>query len=570
MKILKGITASPGIVQGIVYVFEPHNVELIAPSEYKIKEHRIDREINRLKKGFSRTKAAISSMIALARRSSDKTALDILNAHLEILEDQSLYEESKKIIKKKMVTSEYAVIEAFRGYIKEFDVGKEHFHELIYDLMDIEKRILKSFESSPVSFLYSLGMRKPVVIVTERLTPSIVLEISKKRVLAFVTKEGGLTSHAAILASSYGIPVLFNIEVKENLKSGDEVIVDCLAQQLIINPDTKTKEYYSKKIEKIEKYKSAGQLQKKISFGRKSKFILKVNINSLEDVEMAKKMDHDGIGLLRTEFIFLRKKNFPSEKEHYDIYATVLKSAKGKPVTIRLLDTGSDKLPDYLKTGTGEEFNMHFRGARALERFYDSYLIQMKALLRAGVHGNLRILYPMISDISDLWIFRKLLSDAKRALTLENREFAKKVVDGIMIETPAAAIMAGELLKHVDFANIGSNDLLQYSLAVPRDMTVIEERYHILHPALVKFMRLIINEGKKLKKEICLCGVVALHQPFYRLFLELGLTSFSVPTYSYNAVKFCLYDLNKNKKEKVLLKYYSLNTKKQLDKFFAR
>jgi len=208
---------------------------------------------------------------------------------------------------------------------------------------------------------------------------------------------------------------------------------------------------------------------------------LKANISLQAEIKLLEGLNYDGVGLLRSEFLFMNRDNAPSEEEWFKVYKNIAKAAKEKSVDIRLLDISGDKMPAYLRLPSGENDDLRIRGARAINVFYDTYLSQTKAILRASSYGNLRLLYPMISDLSDIESFREIVKEAKSALDDEEKKYNKDIKEGVMIETPAAAVMAGPLLRHVNFANIGSNDLLEYTLAASRNSQIIEKRYHILH-----------------------------------------------------------------------------------------
>jgi phosphotransferase system enzyme I (PtsI) len=296
---------------------------------------------------------------------------------------------------------------------------------------------------------------------------------------------------------------------------------------------------------------------------------LKANISLQAEIKMLRGLNYDGVGLLRSEFLFANRDNVPSEEDWFKVYKNIAETANGKSVNVRLLDISSDKVPTYLNFPAGENSDLGVRGARAIDVFYDMYLSQTKAILRASVYGNLRLLYPMISDVSDLESFREVREKAEAVLREEKKDYRENIEEGIMIETPAAAIMSGTLMKYVNFANIGSNDLLQYTLAASRTNQMIEKRYHILHPSLVRLMEIIVKETQKHKKEVCLCGEIASFEEFYPLFLSLGLKSFSVEASKLSDIKCNL--LHVGSPDKSLIDTFYKNLKKEdIDKFFKR
>lgn len=570
MKILKGTAVSPGLTRGIVCLYSSEE-EANVP-HYNIKDEQVPNEIARLKESFEKTKNTIKDMIKVSERLVDKKAAEIFSAHLMILDDPELFDKVSNLVREKRVNAEHAVNDIFEEYITSYETKKMHFKELAHDFVDLKNRLLASFSGLSGHFECPVGERQPVVVVSKRLTPSMVLTIPQQNVLAFVTEEGGYTTHATILARSLNIPVIFGINIRDNLNCTDRVIVDGFSGKVIVYPNEGTDNHYSKKIEQFKKRELFCDVRKDLPPKTKSnvRIKLKININTPSELEMIKDFNHDGIGLLRTEFLFLQRDHPPSEQEQLDMYKLVLEKAEGKPVMIRLLDIGSEKLPLFLKLPKQTNPDMEIKGARAVETFYEIYLIQAKAILRAAKFGDLRVLYPMVSDASDVLTFKKLISDAKKVLRKEKKEFSDKIIDGIMIETPSSAVMADVLLKNVSFANIGSNDLLQYTLAASRGNPLVEKRYHILHPSLMRLFEIIVKASKKHKKEVCLCGEVGSFEEFYPLFLKLGLRSFSVPASKFPYIKCELLYMTIPKKLNKLKKIYSAESKSELDKLLRK
>ncbi|NOX97273.1 MAG: phosphoenolpyruvate--protein phosphotransferase [Nitrospirae bacterium] len=571
MKILKGIATAPGIVRGTT-CFYSNEIEDTLP-HYTVDAQQIPKEINRVKEAFEHARQEMKQVLKTAETQLDKSAVEIFNMHLSILNDPSLLESISEFIKERKVNAEHAVNDIFEQYIKKYEIKSEHFRELIHDFVDTRNRLLHSFNIETGKFKCPVGIRGPVIVAAKRLTPSMVLSIPRKNVLAFVSEEGGFTSHATILARSHGVPIIFGIQVEKELDCGMEVIVDGSAGKVIIAPDRKTEEYYARKMQGREKKKDFCEVRKSLSSRTKSgkRIKLKLNISTPGEFSFAKELVHDGVGLLRTEFLFMERNRPPTEEEQYRMYKRILDENGDKPVVVRVLDIGSDKMPLYFKISGIMNLDLGLRGAMAVEKFPHIYLTQMKALLRANVSSNLCLLYPMVSDLNDLKTFRNVLSAAKRALKKEKVNIdAMKIKEGVMIETPAAAMMVETLLEKVDFVNIGSNDLLQYTLATSRGSTEVEERYHILHPALLKMIEMIAREGKKAGKEVCLCGEIASFEEFYPLLLKIGLKSFSVAASKFSDLKCELLHLQQLRDKKLITEFYKLESKEQIDEYFKR
>ena len=572
MKLLKGTPVSSGIVRGTVCLYS-NEVEDSLP-HYVVKDQHISKELARLEAARTVAREEMKEIVQLAERQLDKEAKDIFKTHLLFLDDDSLYQKIADLIKKRKINAEHAVNDIFEEYIKSFQIKDKHFKELTNDFVDIRNRIIGAFNLEAGRFVCPIGERRAVIVASKRLTTSMVLNIPRENVLAFVTEQGGITNHATILSRSYGVPNIYGIDLARNLDCGMDAIVDASSGKVIVSPDKKTIQYYDKKIESLEKKKKYCQIREDLLPGTKEgmRIRLKLNISIAGEIKIARGLPHDGIGLLRTEFLFADRSSPPSEDEQYAMYKKVLEENKDKPVTIRLLDLGLDKMPTYFKLPESLSDNIEIRGAMAVETFTDIYLAQARALLRAGLNNrNLQLLYPMVSDLSDLKTWRDLFEKAGKLLKSEQVKFGNKnIKEGIMAETPSAVMMIEELIKEVDFINIGSNDLLQYSLAAFRGNPLAEDRYHILHPTLVKMMELIVKAGRKAKKEVCLCGEIAFFEEFYPLFLQLGLRSFSVAVSKFSDIKCELLNLHIPRNKDMLKDFYKIHSRENINKYFLK
>ncbi len=569
MKILKGISANSGLAKGIANVYTEEVEENIP--HYMIEEEKIEREITRLKEAYGKTRQAIEQMLKVSEEIFGKTGEEILAAHSTILEDEALFEEIVALIRKRLINAEHAVNDVFDIYQERFQNKDFHFSEITHDIVDIRNRILSSFDGLSGKFHCPIDERQPVVVVSKRLSPSMVLNIARSDLLAFVSEEGGLTSHATILAQNFGVPIVFGIDALKNIECGDKIIVDASLGKVIVNPDNKTERYYDQKIEEAEKRKQFCMVKEVEPTQTKKgqRLTLKANISLQAEIKMLEGLNFDGIGLFRSEFLFSSREKAPSEEEWFKVYRYIAEIADGKSVNIRVLDVSGDKMPTYLRLPPGENHDLGIRGARAIDAFYEIYIDQIKAILRASAYGNIRLLYPMISDISDIESFREIRKKAEAVLRKEKKKYKKEVKEGIMIETPAAALMSGVLMKYVDFANIGSNDLLQYTLAASRTNQIIEKRYHILHPSLVRLMEIIVKETQKHKKEVCLCGEIASFEEFYPLFISLGIKSFSVEASKLSDIKCDLLHVASPSKN-LVDEFYKNLKKDEIEKFFDK
>jgi len=571
MKTLKGISAASGIAKGLVCIYssEVKKINL----KYSISSGQIAGEIKRVRSAFARARDNMKNLLDDAKKIFDEEDSMIFNAHMAILNDNNLIQKVSDNIRSRSVTAETAIQDIFDAYIARFKSEKGRFKELTHDFADTRDRVLESLGTGPEKFACPAGYLRPVVIAAKRLTPSMVLRLSPENVLAFLSEEGGLTNHATILARSFGVPILLGIQVESELDCSSEVIVDGSRGKVFVDPDEKTRDYYDKKIKNIQKKKLVCEIKRDLSPRTRKgvKVGLKINISTPEEYDLIKDLPHEGIGLLRTEFLFTQRNSPPGEEEQYELYKRFLENCPDKPITVRLLDIGADKIPPYLSLPSGMNIDMGLRGAFAVTSFPNLYLTQVKALLRANTGSNLRILYPMVSDLEDLYIFRTLLAKAKKELRKEKSKFnARGIKEGVMIETPGGVMMLKELLKQIDFVNIGSNDLLQYTLAASRGNLLVEKRYHILHPSMARLLELIAKETGKAGKEACLCGEIASFEEYYPLFLQMGLRSFSVSVSKFEDIKCELLHLHLNQHKDILKKFYNTTTREDLDKFFEQ
>jgi len=571
MKILRGTPIASGIVKGMVCLYLG-TAESDIP-HFIIEKKDLPFELERFGKALEKAKTEMSEMVRVSKKTGDKKAEDIFSAHLLMLKDQGLREKIEKLISEKLINAEHAVNDVFAQYIKAYESQSGHFKELAHDFVDTRDRILASFSVKTGRFKCRIGETHPVIVATKALTPSMMLSLDRNHVLGFVTQEGGITSHATILARAFDVPMVFGVDVENELDCGCAVYLDGSEGKVILDADPETADYYDKKIKKQEEKKNVCVAKRKLPARTKlgMRVSLKVNISSPDEFHFLEEMPHDGIGLLRTEFLFARKDSAPSEDEQYEMYSKLLSDEPKRPVTVRLLDISSDKLPPFLKVPEHINPDLELRGAIAAEIFEDLYIDQIKALLRADKTGNLRLLYPMVSDIGDLNTFRRITLKAKAELKKEKTKFNEShIPEGIMVETPGAVMLIGELLKEVDFANIGSNDLLQYTLAASRGNQLAEKRYHIMHPAILKLIELAVREGRKAGKEVCLCGEIAAFEEYYPLLLGTGLTSFSVAALKFEDIKCELQHLERRKDKTLLRKYYGTVSKDEEDEFISK
>ncbi|MFW6133939.1 MAG: phosphoenolpyruvate--protein phosphotransferase [Elusimicrobiota bacterium] len=547
MQELRGISVSPGIAIGNVCLYSREAYETVP--HYNISGNRIAREIKRLNEAFKTAEESLNEMKKVSRKMFGKQGEEIIAAHLAILNDANLKKRITQEIKKNKINAEHAAFDVFEEYVERFSEKTFHFEELSHDVKDVRDRLIESFGLTGGEFACPLGEKEPVIVASERLSTSMILNLSRENVLSFVAKEGGYTSHATILARTLNVPVLFGIDVKKDLRCKDKAVVDGNLGRMMVYPDAKTLDRYRKKIKLMsERAKVCGKdFEKPPKTGEGKRIKLKVNISTVQEMDIfneilldkgdSQSVNYDGIGLLRTEFLFgMHKDSIPDEEEQFRIYNSIIKTNKNKPTVIRVLDISRDKSPPYIKVPPGVDPDLNIRGARAVMLYKDMYLTQMRAILRSAVNGEINLLFPMVSDKDDILTFKNLVKQAEESLKEDGLKYDIPSM-GIMFETPSSVVLAKELLREIDFANIGTNDLMQYSLASSRESFISQNRYFIMHPSIIKMLEIIADASKETGKETCLCGEIASFEEYFPIFLDLGLKSFSVPVSKYNDIK---------------------------------
>jgi len=544
MKELSGFSASPGIAIGRVCLYSADITSEIP--HYGINGKQIEPELRRADRAFKTALESLENLKKVSENLFGKQGEEIIGAHLAILKDPGLKKKIQDDIRNNRVNAEHAVFDTFEDYTGRIS-GTDHFRELTHDIRDVRDRLLESFGIGGGKFSCPAGERQPVIVAADILSTSVVVNIDHEKALAFIVREGGYTSHASILARTRNIPVVFGINVEDELSCRCKAVVDGNLGKVFVDPDENTRESYRRKQQKIEKRRTLCKVRTShpAATAEGERIHLKVNISELAELELLKsnsadgnneKVHYDGVGLLRTEFIFLKDAKPPSEEEQYKIYSKILDSADGSPVTVRLLDISKNKVPSYIHVPSEVNLDLDLRGARAAEIFKKLYLVQVRALLRAAVNGELKLLFPMIADVNDLRIFKNLVNEAADSLKEEKISF-KIPACGIMFETPSAAVLARELLEECDFASIGTNDLLQYSTAASRENVYSQRFYHIMHPSVLKLMKNVVDAAKKINKEVVLCGELSSFENYYPVLLDLGLRSFSVPVFKFEDIK---------------------------------
>ncbi|MBD5637074.1 phosphoenolpyruvate--protein phosphotransferase [Clostridium botulinum] len=521
----KGIAASKGYAIGKIFIKEDINIEVV--------EESIDdteKEKERFKSALSNTREQLERIKDKAQKEVGAEKAAVFDSHIMLLDDPEFAGAVEMNIESNKVNSEKALQEVIDMYSSIFaSMEDEYMRERGADIKDVGKRIMLNIMGKSVNSMDDLD--KDTIIVAQDLTPSDTAQLDKDKVIAFLTNIGGRTSHSAIMARTLEIPAIVGMkDITESVKNDDVVIVDGTEGVVIINPDKETIEKYEKSKESFLREKE--ELKKLINVETVTKAGKRVevcgNIGKPQDVHQVLENGGEGVGLFRTEFLYMDRDNMPSEDEQFESYKYAVEKMEGKPVVIRTLDIGGDKKLPYLEMP--EEMNP-FLGYRAIRLCLDRkelFKVQLRALLRASAFGNLKIMFPMISSLSEFKAAKELLKGCMNELKVEEKEFNENLETGIMVEIPAAAICADELAKHVDFFSIGTNDLIQYTLAADRMNEKISYLYDPMHPAVLRLIKMTIDAAHKEGKWCGMCGEMAGDENAIATLVEYGLDEYSM------------------------------------------
>ena len=545
-KVVKGIEASPGIAIGQIFLYQEK--ELVIDEKRKCDS---DCEKERLLNGREKSK---EQLLKIREKTAEKLGEDkaaIFDGHITLLEDEDLFDEVVDIIEDEEICAEAALQRGIDDYCEMLaNLEDEYLRERAADLRDIGKRWL--YNTAGVEIL-DLGSLPPnTVIAAKDLTPSDTAQIDLQNVVAFITEIGGKTAHSSIMARSLELPaVLGTGNICSLVKSGDNVIVDALKGDIIINP---TEEEITKYQEKRANFFAEKELLKQLKDKEAiSKDGVKVgawaNIGSPKDIEGVLRNGAKGIGLYRTEFLFMNNDRFPTEDEQFEAYKIVAEKMEGKPVTIRTMDIGGDKSLPYMQLPKEENPFLGWRAIRVCLDRPEILKTQFRALLRASAFGYIKIMLPMIMDISEIRRARAILEECKAELREEGAKFDENIALGIMVETPAVAFRARSFAEEVDFFSIGTNDLTQYTLAVDRGNEHISHLYNTYNPTVLEAIRMAIKGAHEAGITISMCGEFAGDENATAILFGMGLDAFSMSAISVPRIKKNIMSLEKAKCE---------------------
>lgn len=555
---IKGIAASPGIEIGKAHVIKPQEVVINTAS---ITREAVDEEIKKLEEAICASKLQLEQIKQKTEKELSRDKAEIFNAHLMILEDPVFLDEIKSKIKTELITADNATAQVVKKYIKTFeDMKNAYMKERSVDIKDVGSRIIKNVLGITSD---SFSFTERVIIIARDLIPSDTAQMDKDKVLAFATDMGGRTSHTAIMARSLEIPAVVGLKnITDKVKDGDIVVIDGNDGIVYINPDDSILQKYKKLqqdyLEYRNKLKELKELPAETS-DKLRKVEISANIGTPKDVKGAIENGAEGVGLYRTEFLYMDRETLPTEEEQFNAYREVIEKMAPRPIIIRTLDIGGDKKLTYLDMP--EELNP-FLGWRAIRMCLDRPSIlktQLRAILRASAYGNAKIMYPMVSGTEEVRRANAILNEAKQELKAEGIPFDENLEVGIMVEIPSAAIAADILAKEVDFFSIGTNDLIQYTLAVDRMNEHISYLYEPLHPAVLRLIKNVIDASHKAGKWTGMCGEMAGDTSATAILLGMGLDEFSMSASSIPQVKKIIRSLTYNEAKQIAEKALSMN-----------
>ncbi|AYV65846.1 phosphoenolpyruvate--protein phosphotransferase [Niallia circulans] len=561
MSFLQGIAASSGIAIAKAY-------RLVEPdlSFEKTSVENAESEISRFQEALNKAKSELEAIREKANKELGADKAAIFEAHLLVLSDPELIAPIEDKIKTDLVNAEFALKETTDMFITMFEsMDNEYMQERAADIRDVTKRVM--------SHLLGVHLANPsmiseeVVVVAEDLTPSDTAQLNRQFVKGFTTDIGGRTSHSAIMARSLEIPAVVGTKkATEEINNGDLVIVDGLKGEIHVNPTPEVVESYKKVAEQYEQQKAEwAKLVNEQTVSSDGVHVeLAANIGTPNDLEGVTNNGAEAVGLYRTEFLYMGRDQLPTEDEQFESYKAVLEGMKGKPVVVRTLDIGGDKELPYLDLPKEMNPFLGFRAIRLCLEEKDIFRTQLRALLRASSYGNLKIMFPMIATLNEFRAAKALLEEEKANLVSEGVKVADKIELGIMVEIPSTAVLADQFAKEVDFFSIGTNDLIQYTMAADRMNERVSYLYQPYNPSILRLVKMVIDAAHKEGKWAGMCGEMAGDETAIPLLLGLGLDEFSMSATSILKARSQILNLSKAEMEELAEKALQMSTTEEV------
>lgn len=567
MRTFNGNPVSKGIAVGRVYQYEPYHAavskELIAQEHIQIEWQSYE----------AARESALLELNTLKERmgEADQDKAAILGAHIEILKDPAMDEQAAKLIRNKRYNVKYAIEEAYTIFIQMLEkVQDDMIRERIADMKDVKNRILRCADRIPEKNLSSLS--EPVIVIAKDLFPSDTASLNRKMVLGIITEAGSETSHTAIIARSYEIPAILGVkDAVSEFADGEEIIMDAIEGIVLTAADDRTKEEYKAKREawiaqslELKQYLTAEPFTKD-----GERIYVNLNLGSADEEELKQAEVSDGVGLFRSEFLYMGRDKLPDEEEQYNIYKRVLQAFAGKTVILRTMDIGGDKKLDCMELPQEENPFLGKRALRLSFEYPDIFLTQLKAALRAAAEGDLWVMFPMVGSLEDIRLARKYVNQAKEELKAAGVSFGE-IKLGIMVEIPSIALIAEQAAEEVDFASIGTNDLTQYTLAVDRMNPELGTYYQKYHPAILRLIRYVAEQFSKAGKHVGVCGELGGDEIGAVLLLGFGVRQLSMGCASVAWMKKMITTMTIEKAEEIADAACAMNTSAEIEAYVKK
>ncbi|MEA2096381.1 MAG: phosphoenolpyruvate--protein phosphotransferase [Candidatus Cloacimonadota bacterium] len=563
MKKIKGNSVSSGVAIGKAKIIKKHELYI---ERKKILKREVKLELSRFKEDVEFVVNELDKLIQDFTYSQENR--DILESHKMILKDPHFNSRITELISKELHSLEHAISTYFTEAVDIFsNMNNSYLSHRVNDFEDIAYRLLSHIMDERKDIL--VGVDENSILLMENISPSFVTKVFDKNIQGLCTERGSRNSHSSIIARSMNLPMLVNtLGLLGNIKDGEDLIIDGNDGYVIISPTKKVLEKYQ------AIYKEEQNVQKELlklidveSITKDGKEIkLMSNIEIPQEIDQVIKYNSAGIGLFRTEFLFMDREDLPTEEEQYKIYKNIAEQCKPNSVIIRTIDVGGDKLSNILNITHEENPNLGYRGIRISLQNVPIFKQQIKAILRANIHGNIKIMFPMISGVDELLKVKEIIEICSKELINTGIAFNANMELGAMIEIPSAVITSDSIAEECDFLSIGTNDLIQYTLAVDRDNQSISEYYKPLHPAVIRSLKMTIDNAHKMGKKVAVCGEMASEKKYVKLLLALGVDELSVSPGRLLIIKKEIIDCDITEMKSKLDRILACKTSKEIDK----
>jgi phosphotransferase system enzyme I (PtsI) len=567
--VLKGIGISPGIVIGKAALLERRRTTFIPR---RVTAGQVTSEVKRFEEAIEKSKGQLEEVKQQILKKGFRQHSYILDVHLKVMEDRMLRDETIKMIKEQLVNTEWALKVTFDKISEAFDaIEDEYLKEKKEDIKHVVERILRNLIGRDLRKIEDL--EEDMIVVAHDLSPADTIQLNLQRVIGIVTDIGGKTSHTAIVSRSLEIPAVVGLEeITAYVAGGETIIIDGTEGKVIVDPSRSTVKAYQLKQQQY-RYLERELLKYSTLYAETQDghhLTLQANIELIEEIPSVIQYGAEGIGLYRTEYLYLNRKTLPDEEEHFQVYKRLAEEIAPYPVTIRTIDLGGDKFSPHIELAEQVNPAMGLRAIRFCLMEQEIFKAQLRGILRASTYGKVKILLPMISGVEELSEVKAILEEVKEELLVRGVEFDPEIPLGVMIEIPSAAITADILAREVDFFSIGTNDLIQYSLAIDRVNKYVSYLYEPLHPAIVRHIKGVVDRAHEGGIDVGICGEMAADPLYTLIFLGLGLDELSMHPTAIPRVKKVLRRSTRTEGEGLLKEILRCSTAKETEHFIRK